>query len=217
MNTEAAPVPAAPALVARAGTLDTILTLARRELWEHRSLWIAPLVVQGLLLLGMFVGHTSFDEGDGPHTLTAQQRVALFTIVQWALAQPLFIVTAICVGFYLLDCLYAERKDRSILFWKSLPVSDGLTVASKFLVAAVVVPLGALVLALVSDLVYTAILFCVLYFGVRISTRVQLALVLVSATVVTIFPGGMPSLWADPSMIRLFAWCGINQSTSLAV
>ena len=37
------------------------------------------------------------------------------------------------------------------------------------------------------SLVYTAILFCVLYFGVRISTRVQLALVLVSATVVTIF------------------------------
>ena len=44
---------------------------------------------------------------------------------------PLYLVTAIVLSFYLLDCLYAERKDRSILFWKSLPVSDGLTVASK--------------------------------------------------------------------------------------
>jgi amino acid transporter len=39
----------------------------------------------------------------------------------------------------------------------------------------------------VLSLIYTGILFCVLFFGVRISTRVQLALVLVSATIVTIF------------------------------
>jgi amino acid transporter len=37
------------------------------------------------------------------------------------------------------------------------------------------------------DLIYCAILFCVLYFGVKISTRVQLTLVLISATVVTVF------------------------------
>jgi ABC-2 type transport system permease protein len=158
MNATAAPVPAVSALMARAGPLDTILTLARRELWEHRSLWIAPLVVEGLLALCLLFGHADFGEGGAHGLLTPRQRVALFTIVQWVLAQPLFLVTSICVGFYLLDCLYAERKDRSILFWKSLPVSDGLTVASKFLVAAVIVPLGVLALALVSDLVFSAIL-----------------------------------------------------------
>ena len=41
------------------------------------------------------------------------------------------------VFVYLLDCLYAERKDRSILFWKSLPASDTLTIASKLLAAMV--------------------------------------------------------------------------------
>ena len=60
---------------------------------------------------------------------------------------PLYLIMLLVLTFYLLDCLYAERKDRSILFWKSLPVSDGLTVLSKFLVAVVVVPLGVLVLA----------------------------------------------------------------------
>ena len=50
------------------------------------------------------------------------------------------------------DCLYAERKDRSILFWKSLPVSDAATVLSKLLVALIVVPLGVYVLALVTNL-----------------------------------------------------------------
>ena len=40
----------------------------------------------------------------------------------------------------LLDTLYGERKDRSILFWKSLPVSDAMTVASKATMALLVVP-----------------------------------------------------------------------------
>ena len=67
---------------------------------------------------------------------------------------PLYLVAFIVVFFYLLDCLYAERKDRSILFWKSLPVSDGLTVAAKFLVAALAVPLGVYALAAVTDLLF---------------------------------------------------------------
>ncbi len=156
MNANAATVAPAPALVRRAGPLDSIVTLARRELWEHRSLWIAPLVVEALLALSLLFGRINMDLPD--QVLTEQQRIAIFTIVQWALAQPLFVVAAIVVGFYLLDCLYAERKDRSILFWKSLPLSDELTVGSKFLVAAVVVPLGAFVLAAAADLVFAAIL-----------------------------------------------------------
>jgi ABC-2 type transport system permease protein len=59
----------------------------------------------------------------------------------------LFAVIAIVI--YLLDCLYGERKDRSILFWKSLPVSDVETVASKLVVALVAVPLLVVALALV--------------------------------------------------------------------
>jgi ABC-2 type transport system permease protein len=61
-------------------------------------------------------------------------------------------------SFYLLDCLYAERKDRSILFWKSLPVSDGLTVWAKLLVGVVIVPFGVFALALLANLVFTVIL-----------------------------------------------------------
>ena len=156
MNANAATVAPAAALVRRAGRLDTIVALVRRELWEHRSLWICALVVEGLLAIALLIGRINMDLPE--QTLTAQQRVSIFTIVQWGLAQPLFIVTAIVVGFYLLDCLYAERKDRSILFWKSLPLSDELTVGSKFLVAAVVVPLGVFVLASAANLLFAAIL-----------------------------------------------------------
>ena len=156
MNANAATAVPAPALVRRAGSLDTIVALVRRELWEHRSLWIAPLVVEGLLAISLLIGRINMDLPE--QVLTAQQKISIFTIAQWALAQPLFIVASIVVGFYLLDCLYSERKDRSILFWKSLPLSDGLTVGSKFLVAAVAVPLGVFLLASAANLLFAAIL-----------------------------------------------------------
>jgi ABC-2 type transport system permease protein len=154
-NAATAAPASAPALLRRAGPVDTMLALVRRELWEHRALWVAPLVLQGLLALALLLGRIDMDLPDG--MLSSQQRVAILTIAEWVAAQPVFIMTSIVLAFYLLDCLYAERKDRSILFWKSLPLSDGLTVGSKFLVAAVVAPLGVFLLATVSDLVFLAI------------------------------------------------------------
>jgi ABC-2 type transport system permease protein len=156
MNANAATVAPAGALTRRAGALDALVMLMRRELWEHRSLWIAPLCVEGVLALCLIFGRINMDLPE--HVLTTQQRVAIFTIAEWALAMPLFLVASIVLFFYLLDCLYAERKDRSILFWKSLPLSDEMTVGSKFLVATVAVPLGVFLLAVVGDLLFGAIL-----------------------------------------------------------
>ena len=51
------------------------------------------------------------------------------------------LVAGFVVFFYLLGSLYDDRKDRSILFWKSLPASDTLTMLSKLLTAMLVVPL----------------------------------------------------------------------------
>ena len=142
---------------------EVLLTLVRRELWEHRALWLAPLVVAALLALVAAIGRVHIDMDEAPDLTSESQRVALFSIIQFVLAIPLYLVAVFVGSYYLLDCLYAERKDRSILFWKSLPVSDGLTVCSKLLVALVVVPLGVFALALLAHLVYTAIL------GARVS------------------------------------------------
>jgi len=132
----------------------------RREFWEHRALWIAPLATAVLLALCAIPPHVRVDLGDpegGLGRYFDQQKVALFTLVQWGLSVPLYCLMIFLVSFYLLDCLYAERKDRSILFWKSLPVSDGLTVASKLLVALVIVPLGVFALALAAHLAFSLI------------------------------------------------------------
>jgi len=137
---------------------EVLLTLVRREFWEHRALWLAPLGVAALLALGVVIGRVHIDMEDVPDLSSESQRVALFSFIQFVLAVPFYVVIIFVGSYYLLDCLYAERKDRSILFWKSLPVSDGLTVCSKLLVGLVLVPFGVFALALVAHLVFTAIL-----------------------------------------------------------
>ena len=137
---------------------DTLITLVRREFWEHRALWLAPLAVVGLLMLCAAIGRIHIDLEDAGPVEGEAQRVAVSTIIQWVLAMPLYLVVLLVTSFYLLDCLYAERKDRSILFWKSLPVSDELTVSAKMLVALAVMPLAVFALALAAGLLFTVIL-----------------------------------------------------------
>jgi ABC-2 type transport system permease protein len=152
--------PRAPLVPAPKAGTEVLLTLVRREFWEHRYLWLAPAVTAALLALCALFGSTDF--GTHGHVseqlpLTPEQRVAIGSIVQWALSVPLYIVLGLLISYYTLDCLFAERKDRSILFWKSLPVSDGLTVFSKLFVALVVAPLLVFVLAIATYLVFAAI------------------------------------------------------------
>ena len=55
--------------------------------------------------------------------------------------------------FYCLDALYGERRDRSILFWKSLPVSDLTTVLSKASIPIVVLPLLTFAVTVATQLI----------------------------------------------------------------
>jgi ABC-2 type transport system permease protein len=147
------------AWVASNPNVRMFVTLVRREFWEHRSLWRGPLVVSILLLVCALLTHGALkiDSAEPSEWLNPQSKSTVFALAQWALAVPQYLVMSLSLSFYLLDCLYAERKDRSILFWKSLPVSDGATVASKVVVACLVVPLGTFALALVTDILFTAI------------------------------------------------------------
>ncbi|GAC1455901.1 MAG: ABC transporter permease [Steroidobacteraceae bacterium] len=149
-----------PASAAARGDLQqTLVTLVRREFWEHRTLWLAPLATAALLVVGtLFARHMQFQVDDVSHAeFSARQALAVSTIAQAVVFMTLNLVAALFVSFYLVDCLYAERRDRSISFWKSMPVSDGLTVASKLLVAMVAVPLGVWALAAATHVVISVV------------------------------------------------------------
>jgi ABC-2 type transport system permease protein len=111
----------------------------RRELWENRSIYIAPLAVAGVLLFGFLIS-TIAGIWEKALRLPAQQPDKLAE--PYSFAALLIMGTAFVVAvFYCLDALHGERRDRSILFWKSLPVSDLTTVLSKASIPLVVLPL----------------------------------------------------------------------------
>jgi ABC-2 type transport system permease protein len=120
----------------------------RREMWENRSIYIAPLAAGGVFMFGFLISLIWL-----PHSMRdilaldpAHQAAVLAR--QYSHAAMLLTLTAFLVGiFYCLDALHSERRDRSILFWKSLPVSDLTTVLSKASIPLLVLPL--LVLAIV--------------------------------------------------------------------
>ena len=143
-------------------TTRPFLTLVRRELWEHGSLIWAPLAMALMIIVvslvsGMVKGSIDIDLGEDrplPELFgDAEKQRGIFTLVMAGLVLPQLLVGFVVVFFYLLDSLFTERRDRSILFWKSLPVSDAKTVLSKLFVALVAVPLWSWALSLVVGLV----------------------------------------------------------------
>jgi ABC-2 type transport system permease protein len=128
----------APAAVSPA---QAIYWSIRRELWENRSVYIAPLAVAAMFMFGFVVNMVTLRHRISASSLDlAQEHHILAT--RYELAAALIMGTALIVGiFYSLDALYGERRDRSILFWKSLPVSDLTTVLSKLAIPIVILPL----------------------------------------------------------------------------
>ena len=108
-----------------------------RELWEHYNLWRIPLIILVLVVLANlgFTGAASWLGLTPPEVSTQVVGMTL-----GSLGSLVFFVFSFLVLFYLIDCLYAERRDKSILFWRSLPVSDTQAVLAKLFVATVVIP-----------------------------------------------------------------------------
>jgi ABC-2 type transport system permease protein len=114
--------------------------LVRREFWENRAIWQIPAVFGGLLILGsLFGGYQVLGVPDLATVRTVLQAGALDGMI--LIAAAFFVVMSIYATWYLLDCLYGDRRDRSILFWKSMPISDTTTVLCKLGVALIVIPL----------------------------------------------------------------------------
>jgi ABC-2 type transport system permease protein len=110
--------------------------LVRREFWENRAIWMIPAVFGALLLLAALFGRVSIPQLTSP--LESRAAAGAFLGV---IGGTFFIVMSVYSTWYLLDCLYTDRRDRSILFWKSLPISDATTVLIKLLVGMVIIPL----------------------------------------------------------------------------
>ncbi len=152
----------------------------RRELWENRFIYIAPLAVAAVSLfafsisaiLGIWERELRIGMAHGSGAV----------VMPYDLAAGLMMLTSILVSvFYCLDALHGERRDRSILFWKSLPVSDLTTVLAKASIPLVVLPL----------------LVCVIIIAVH-ST-----MLLVSSAVLLVRGQSVAAFWAQLPFFRM--------------
>jgi ABC-2 type transport system permease protein len=127
--------------------MNNYVWLIRREIWERRAIWLVPAVVSAVLILLALFGRTQFIS-DVPMESPYVGKVYLGFIGALFLTIMMLYST-----LYLLDCLYDDRRDRSVLFWKSLPISDTDTVLSKLLVALIAIPLVSFVAADATSLI----------------------------------------------------------------
>lgn len=175
----------------------------RREVWENRYLYITPLAVAGLALLGYSLSLVTL-----PHRLRTEPAADLAVkshsvATQFSMVAVVIILTTYLVAaFYSLEALHGERRDRTILFWKSLPVSDRTTLLSKLAVPLALLP--ALVVALVVAtqvlmlMVRTSILVVSGMGGYGVATRPPL----LQMTVVLVYGMVVHALWHAP----VYAW-----------
>jgi ABC-2 type transport system permease protein len=131
--------------------------LIRREFWENRAIWLIPAILGALMILSVVWGHARF--GNDVLNINGTSEIPLeFRPYSWYLLSGIVTVVFLFImpiysSWYLLDCLYGDRKDRSILFWKSLPVSDLQTVLAKLLVGLIIIPLVYVAIADVTTIV----------------------------------------------------------------
>ena len=175
----------------------------RRELWENRSIYIAPIAAGCLGLIGFIISAIGLPERRRAVLLLediAQQRAR----IEWPydMVAMMLMFTSFIVGvFYCLDALHSERRDRSILFWKSLPVSDLTTVLSKLSIPLVVLPMITFAVIVVTQMLmwlWTAMLL--LANGLPLPTSAQLPLV--QSWVVLLYGFIAIKLWHAP----IYAW-----------
>ena len=158
--------------------------LIRRELWEHKGMLLWTPAIIGIVMTALAALMTagavaklkmrtaliingeemSWSAVFNTRTLSPRRTEIIDTIANnyTYVAAPLFVALGFLVFFYCLSALYDDRRDRSLLFWKSLPVSDAQTVLSKLAIAIVVTPLIVVAAACLTSLALILILSGVL-------------------------------------------------------
>jgi len=175
----------------------------RRELWENRSIYLAPLIVVAVVFLGFLFSTITL-----PHRMrtlsafdAAKQHDAV-TMPYSAIA-GVTILTAFIVGvFYCLDALHAERRDRSVLFWKSLPVSDRTTVLAKASIPLVVLPVLSFAIIMTAQMIMLLFSSVVLLMSGVNAATLWARLPLIQMTLALVYSLPAIALWHAP----IYGW-----------
>jgi ABC-2 type transport system permease protein len=175
----------------------------RRELWENPSIVVAPLAIASMIVLAVIVAavHSSGQLlGQVQQDGAALSSVAVLPLIP---IPALLGITMVLVAiFYSLDALLSERRDRSVLFWKSLPVSDTTTVLSKMAVPMVILPIVTFILAIATQIAIFFIESAVLLAHHTSLASAWVGIPAVSLLGLTAYTPIVVTLWYAP----IYAW-----------
>ena len=174
----------------------------RRELWENRLVALAPLFAGVAVQFSFMISTIGMPSRRRAVLLldAAKQRAAINAPYDLAATMLLAIAVLVAV-FYCLDALHGERRDRSILFWKSLPVSDRTAVLAKAAVPLVVLPLYTFAIVVATQ-------FTMLLLSSAVLLRSGLAgttwthFLIVQQSIVLLYGSIVLALWHAP----IYAW-----------
>ncbi len=156
-------LPAQSVAPARVSRMQILHWSVRRELWENRSIYLAPAAMAGIVLAGFLIGAFHLPEKMRAALALGSMEQVERIMQPYRLAGLMIMAVEVVIAvFYCLDALHSERRDRSILFWKSLPVSDTTAVLSKASVPVLVLPVITFAVTLALQwamlLIHTAVL-----------------------------------------------------------
>jgi len=119
----------------------------RRELWENRAVLLAPAAIAAIGFVGFLI--SAFGLPNALRAVEASGKRSALLLGPHSFVALAVLATGLLVGmFYAAGALQSERRDRSLLFWKSMPVSDRMTVLSKAAVPILVIPLATLAITI---------------------------------------------------------------------
>jgi ABC-2 type transport system permease protein len=163
---------------------------------------VAGVILAGVLFAFIKVGHFQIVnvQLDSP-TERVPDAVRLLIFMMFFV--PFALVSVVVGIYYSLDSLYADRRDRSVLFWKSLPLSDWETVLSKFVTAAAITPVIAMIVSVVTAFVLLTVVSIALAFGGHSSSLLWSQIPILQNMGLLVYVVIVNVLWCLP----LTAWC----------
>ena len=140
--------------------MSRLLTLVNREIQEYKyglvyAPWIVGIILCSIVVL-VYLGFAEVKTGQFTFTsliyadpdvvafmktMDSDTKLEIIRTGLIVLGLPILVVMSFAIVAYSLSTFYDERKDKSIIFWRSLPVSDANIILSKILVAVIIAPL----------------------------------------------------------------------------
>ena len=139
--------------------MNKFLALVKREYWENKGAFFKLPSIVGLIfsvffvcltLLSLVKGHVWFY---GAQNVDVSQIGSFVDRALYAYSFPFILMLWIVVFNYFLSAFYQERKDGSILFWQSLPISQFETVMSKWVAGLLIAPVCAWLVIIATELI----------------------------------------------------------------